>query len=205
MAFHDVRLPESIARNYVGGRGFLTVIVPILSGFEARDIKWSIARGRWRLGFPLDEDQYETVTAFFYCRSGRGHSFRLKNWHDYKLGDDGTDTYQSIGTADGIEVDFQIYKRYSSGGINYDHTLTKMVAGTVRVWVDDVEQVSGWTVDLLTGIVTFSVAPADTLDVAVLCEFDTPVRFDVDDLEVNMLIEPLASIPSLPIIEVKGE
>ena len=37
-------------------------------------------------------------------------------------------------------------------------TITKPVAGTVKVYLDGVEQLSGWSVDTTTGLVTFGTA-----------------------------------------------
>lgn len=205
MAFHDVRLDESIALNYVGGPTFNTSVVPLVSGFETRNINWAKGRGEWDLGFPMDVDQYEAILDFFYARQGRAFAFRFKDWSDYTIGDDATDVRQSIGTGDGTTTDFQIFKRYSSGGVNYDRTITKIVSGTTRVWVNSVEQVSGWSVNLLTGLITFSVAPTNTHDISVLTEYDVPVRFVNDQLKVSMPYHALASIPSIPVIEVRGE
>ena len=207
MAFHDDRLPEDIARGYKGGPGFKTAIVTLLSGYEQRNITRAKARQRFSPQYPLSFTQAAIVRAFFYARRGAGHSFRHKDWMDYKLGDTLTDTYQTIGTGDGVETNFQIFKRYSSGGIDYDRTLDKIVAGTTRVWVDGVEQVAGWTVGLLTGIVNFSVAPSGSPApvISVLCEFDTAVRFDTDDFPGDMLQMDIEAVGVIPLIEVFGE
>jgi uncharacterized protein (TIGR02217 family) len=49
-----------------------------------------------------------------------------------------------------------------------------------------VKQLSGWSVDATTGLVTFTPAPA--ADVAITAEFelDVPVRFDTDDMAVTI-------------------
>jgi uncharacterized protein (TIGR02217 family) len=56
------------------------------------------------------------------------------------------------------------------------------VAGTVKVYLDDVEQLSGWSVDTTTGLVIFSTAPAVGIEVTADFEFDVPVRFDTDHI-----------------------
>jgi uncharacterized protein (TIGR02217 family) len=55
-------------------------------------------------------------------------------------------------------------------------TITKPVAGTVKVYLDGVEQLWGWSVDTTTGVVTFGTAPAMGVEVTADCEFDVPVR-----------------------------
>ncbi len=56
-------------------------------------------------------------------------------------------------------------------------TITKPVAGTVQVYLDGVEQPSGWSVDTTTGLVTFGVPPTLGVEVTAGFEFDVPVRF----------------------------
>jgi uncharacterized protein (TIGR02217 family) len=73
----------------------------------------------------------------------------------------------------------------------------------VRIGVNGVEQTSGWTVDTTTGIVTFSVAPTNTHPVTAGFEFEVPVRFDTDFLEVDYANFDAGAIPDIPIMEVR--
>jgi uncharacterized protein (TIGR02217 family) len=82
-------------------------------------------------------------------------------------------------------------------------TINKPVAGTVLVAVGGVAQSSGWSVDTTTGIVTFTTAPANGAAVTAGFEFDVPVRFDSDLMDVTLDIERLGSITSIPIVEIK--
>lgn len=201
MAFHDVRLPEKVEKGVQGGPRFNTTVFIRDSGNEVRNENWQYHRGEWDAGYGIQEQsEYEEVLQFFYARRGRAHSFRFKDWSDFKLG---FPTPQVIGTGDGSEVDFQIYKRYSSGGYDYDRPITKPIASTLKVYVDDVEQVSGWTLDALTGIITFDSPVTDTHAVAVQCEFDVPVRFDTDVLDIAMQVHNVSRIPSIPLVEVR--
>ena len=77
------------------------------------------------------------------------------------------------------------------------------VAGTVRVALGTVEQMSGWTVDATTGVVTFNTAPATGVIIRAGFEFDVPVRFDTDMLDVTLDIERLGSITSIPLLEIR--
>ena len=79
----------------------------------------------------------------------------------------------------------------------------KPVAGTVRVARAGVEAVSGWSVDATTGVVTFAAAPAVGVLVTAGFEFDVPVRFDTDRLDVTWDLDRLGSIASIPLIEVR--
>ena len=94
-------------------------------------------------------------------------------------------------------------KRYTSGAQSWTRTITKPVAGTVRVALGVVEQITGWTVNTTTGVVTFATAPAGGVIVRAGFEFDVPVRFDTDTLDVTLDFERLGSITSIPLIEVR--
>lgn len=204
MTFHDVRLPVNIEKGVKGGPGFNTTILELSSGFEKRNINWQRTRGRWDISYGIDsKDDHEAVLAFFYARQGRAHSFRFKDWTDFEIGVDSTDTAQDIATADGVQVDFQVTRRYVSGAFTFARETTRLVTGTVRVFIDDVEQMSGWTVDVDTGVITFSVAPLNLEVVGVICEFDVPVRFDSDQLDLTGIRDTVYDIPGLDILEMR--
>ena len=65
------------------------------------------------------------------------------------------------------------------------------------------EQLSGWTVDTTTGLVTFDAAPAAGVAVTAGFAFDVPVRFDTDALDVTLDLERLGSITSIPLLEIR--
>lgn len=215
MAFHDTRLPVDIERGALGGPGFKTEITPLGSGKEQRNIDWARTRGEWDIGYGLMaqdsellEATIDALQAFFYTREGRAHTFRFKDWSDFRVGDylNPTTSNQSIGTGDGDETVFQPFKRYSDGGIDYDRPLTHLVSGRVVVLLDDVVQTEGvdYTVSLTTGIITFiSDAPGGGVDVQIALEFDVPVRFDTDRLQLNLTMFERGSWENIPIVEVK--
>lgn len=212
MAFHDDRLPVDIERGAQGGPGFRTTIQALSSGQEKRNIQWSRARGRWNIAYGVQTlEDLSDVVEFFYAREGRGHSFRFKDWVDYRIPfpRPTADTRQSIGATDTSTADFQIFKRYSSGGTNYDRTITKPVSGTVRVWVNSVEISLGagadqFQVNLLTGVITLGSTHVATNGqaVEVQCEFDVPARFDIDQLDVTAFTFDAGETPAISIKEV---
>ncbi len=206
MAFQDVRLSEDVERGSQGGPRFKTSILILSSGFEKRNIDFAQARGSWDIGYGVgDKEQFNEIIEFFYARQGRASSFRFKDWSDFEIGDDATDTPQTIATGDTSTTAFQIVRTYTSGPTTFDRVVTKIVASpTPRVFLDGVEQFADFTIDLLTGILTFTSAPA-AVAIGVICEFDVAVRFDTDALDVNMLFFNAGSIPAIPVIEVRGE
>lgn len=207
MAFVEVQFPTDIEYGFTGGSKFSTRILPAASGYEQRLANWTKARLRYNLSKGVqDQTLIDAVIAFFNARQGRAHGFRFKDWTDYKI------TAQAIGTGTpGGLLTFQIYKRYSSGGVNYDRTIKKIVATSVSVTVNAVAKIEGanpggdYTVNYNTGLITFNAgkAPGNGLSVAVTCEFDVPVRFDTDELNVAQDAFENYSIADLPIIEVR--
>ena len=77
------------------------------------------------------------------------------------------------------------------------------MAGTVALALNGVPQITGWTVNTTTGLVTFAAAPAPGIAITAGFEFDVPVRFDTDTLDITLDFERLGSITSIPLIEVR--
>ncbi len=73
----------------------------------------------------------------------------------------------------------------------------------MRVALGGVEQMSGWSVDTSTGSVTFDTAPGAGIAITAGFEFDVPVRFDSDMLDVTLDLERLGSITSIPLLEIR--
>jgi uncharacterized protein (TIGR02217 family) len=207
MAFHDVRFPDNISRGARGGPERRTQIVELASGDEERNASWASSRRRYDVAYGIRRaDDLAVVVAFFEARNGRLHGFRYKDWADYKSGLPSqaiTATDQQIGTGTGSLKTLQLTKRYVSGAQSWTRTIAKPVAGTVRVALGMVEQMSGWTVDTTTGVVTFTIAPGNGVVVRAGFEFDVPVRFDTDVLDVTLDIERLGSITSIPLLEIR--
>ena len=207
MAFHEVRFPDNISRGARGGPERRTQIVELASGDEERNASWANSRRRYDVAYGIRRaDDLASVVAFFEARNGRLHGFRTKDWADYKSALPSqaiTATDQQIGIGTGSQQTFQLAKRYTSGAQTWVRTIAKPVAGTVRVALGMVEQMSGWTVDTTTGLVTFTTAPAGGVVIRAGFEFDVPVRFDSDTLDVTLDFERLGSITSIPLVEIR--
>jgi uncharacterized protein (TIGR02217 family) len=125
----------------------------------------------------------------------------LNRWHSRTTKPSATD--QVIGAGDNSSTVFQLVKAYSSGAQTWTRSITKPVTGTVTVALDGNAQTSGWSVDTTTGQITFTTAPAGGVIVSAGFEFDVPVRFDTDQLDVTQDLERLGSITSIPLIEIR--
>src|SRR5215218_3568119 len=86
---------------------------------------------------------------------------------------------------------FQLVKTYGAGHAPHARPIVKPIAGSVRVAVNGVERPSGGFVcDAATGRVTLSVAPPPGAVVTAGFSFDVPVRFDTDDLDIDLSAFP---------------
>ena len=207
MAFHEVRFPDNISRGARGGPERRTQIVELASGAEERNASWANSRRRYDVAYGIRRaDDLAAVVAFFEARNGRLHGFRFKDWADFKSclpsqtpgpGD------QPIGTGNGAATLFQLTKRYTSGAQSWTRAITKPVAGTVTIALNGTPQASGWSVSTTSGLITFTTAPAAGVAITAGFEFDVPVRFDTDSLDVTLDLERLGSITSIPLIELR--
>jgi uncharacterized protein (TIGR02217 family) len=207
MAFHEVRFPDNISRGARGGPERRTQIVELASGDEERNASWANSRRRYDVAYGIRRaDDLAAVVAFFEARNGRLFGFRFKDWADWKScapSQTPSATDQVIGAGDGTTTAFQLVKAYASGSQSWTRTIAKPVAGTVRVAIDGTEQASGWSVDTTTGLVTFNTAPATGAAITAGFEFDVPVRFDTDTLDLTLDIERLGSITSISLLEIR--
>ena len=177
---------------------FLTDVVATVSGYEQRNSKWSQSRAKYNVASGVKtETQWQALIAFFRARRGKAVGFRFKDWSDYSAENAG------IGTGDGVTVDFQLVKLYSSGSVAVSRDITKPVTGTVKIYVDAVLQASGVTVDTTTGIVSFTTAPLVSEVISADFEFDVPVRFDTDEMSISMDSFDAGNWSSIPLIEVR--
>ena len=209
MAFHEIRFPATLSFGSLGGPERRTEIVTLANGHEERNTPWAQARRRYDAGLGLRSlDDVETLIAFFEARQGMLHGFRWKDWADYKTCKSSgkvTALDQSLGYGDGETRVFQLAKSYRSGAWAVRRTITKPVVASVRVAIAGSELDEGleWTVDTATGLVTFASAPGVGAEVTVGCEFDVPVRFDTDLIQVSVANFQAGDVPKVPVIEVR--
>ncbi len=198
MAFHKVRFPLDVALGARGGPERATDIVTLSSGREERNQRWAQSRRRYNAGYGIkSRADMQAVLAFFEERRGRFHSFLWRDGLDFS-----SNGQQPLGTGDGATTAFQLIKRYGGTFDPYDRPITKPVAATVAVFVGGVPT-GAFEVDELTGVVTLDDAPADGTVLTASFEFDVPVRFDVDRLDIELTGFDAADAPAIPLIEVR--
>lgn len=206
MSFHEVRFPLDVALGARGGPERKTEIVTLGSGREKRNARWAHARRKWDAGWGIKTlGALSDVVTFFEERRGRLHGFRWRDRLDHSsagLGTAVTALDQELGTSDGETVEFQLVKHYGTSD-PYARPIHKPVAGSVLVALDGDGVSTGYLLDVTNGVVTFDSAPPIGAVVTAGFQFDVPVRFDTDYLEIDLAAFEAGAIPSVPVIEVR--
>ncbi len=176
---------------------FSTDIIKTFSGHEQRSINWAVAKGRWNIATGIKgQTDIDTLIAFYRARYGKAVGFRFKDWSDYRI------VAGNIGIGDSSTTEFQLKKQYSSGSIIIDRIITKPVTGTVTAYIDGTPD-ANIAIDTSTGIITFTSAPANSTIITVDAEFDVPVRFDTDQMDIMMETDTLGRWSNIPVVEVR--
>ena len=123
--------------------------------------------------------------------------------------------------GDGIEVEFQTAKTYTDTLNPYQRTIKKPIIETgpqadaddpaAQVFLDtgggpvlqSRNPAGDYDFDVLTGKITFNVAPAVGDVVTWTGRFDVPVRFDVDDLNAVLRTFDNQEWPSIRFLEIR--
>ncbi len=206
MAFHHVRFPLDIALGARGGPKRKTDIVTLASGAEQRNQRWVNSRRTYNAGYGIkSRADMAVVLEFFEERRGRLHGFLWRDGLDYSSSfskqisaDD-----QKIGEGDGIKTQFQLVKTYGANFDPYQRKITKPVAETVLIKVGQNRLNNNeFTVDETSGIITLNQAPQAGEIISAGFEFDVPVRFDIDHLDIELASFDGANIANIPLIEV---
>jgi uncharacterized protein (TIGR02217 family) len=207
-AFHEVRFPLDVSLGRRGGPGRRTDVVTLASGREHRNGRWADSRRRYDAGLGVRSlDALHAVLAFFEERRGRLHGFRFRDRLDCRSGAPSapvTPLDQRLGAGDGARRTFPLVKAYGGAFNPYERAIAKPVAGTVRVAVGGLvlAEGAGFTCDPTTGLVHLLLAPAPGAAVTAGFEFDVPVRFDTDDLDIDLSAFDAGEVPRVPLVEI---
>lgn len=176
--FNETRLLDCVAYGSQFGQEFSTRIVTLRNGVERRNANWSMPLGRYGIIYQaLEPQDHVKVRGAHMASLGSSIPFRFKDWSDYQA--DG----EVIGTGTGVEQTIQLVKSYPFGPISLQRIIKKPVFDLVTLFADDVELSS--SVDFTTGLVTFTASPGSVITWS--GEFDVPVRFESDRLDVDPL------------------
>jgi len=209
MAFHDIRFPVNLSFGALGGPERRTEIVELANGHEERNTPWAGSRRRYDAGMGLRAlDDLEATVAFFEARQGMLHAFRWKDWGDYRSAPASkpvTAFDELLGLGDGTNRVFQLRKAYRSGEQTIWRDIVKPVSGSVLAAIGRDEMTFGvdYEVDATSGRITFSRPPDAGAEVQAGYEFDVPVRFDTDLIQISVASFKAGELPRVPVVEVR--
>lgn len=163
-----------------------------------------------------------SAKAFLLAMEGAAYSFRFQDLWDFNSsvagytikdgsgavvqGTSPTNLDQVIGIGDGSTTTFQLVKRYATTSKGYNRPIRLPISGTVTVALNGVNQASGWTVNLTTGVITFTTPPGVAVvitagfefDVMVMCtaRTDRQTAIEGDDITVGTISFSLEEVPN---------
>ncbi len=181
MTFYATQIPPAAAFGFQGGPEFSTNIKSMASGREKRNGEWLQCRHKYSCPFQnITNDNYLLIKAVHLGMRGQLHSFLFLDSADYQASN------EQFGIGDGTTTVFQLSKTANAGGgATYTRTITKPNTDLgVIVRVNGV--VTAAAVDPLTGLVTFSAAPANGAVLSWTGNFYVQVRFDNDSLPFSI-------------------
>lgn len=211
MSFHEILFPVDISRGSQGGPERRTDVVVLGSGREERNTRWADSRRVYNAGYGVKSlDELHAVIEFFEERRGRLYGFRWRDHADWKSclpGSTPSPLDQVIGLGTGAQAGFQLIKTYGGAHAPYQREITKPILGSISVAVAGVvKSQQAFSVDYATGGIVFAGGhiPVSGAVVTAGFEFDVPVRFDSDKLEIDITGFKHGAIPSIPLVEVRS-
>lgn len=175
MSFVEERLNLGIVYGTTATITTSTAIVENFAGVETRSINWVQPLLKFNIGQRgCLNQELEYFIAFHQARKGAYQGFRFKDWSDYK--------FSQIITLN-ANKQAQLFKTYTVAESSVKRPLVKIVTGTVSVFVNNNPVTQGWTLNYNTGVITFEEIPTGTIRVS--GEFDVPVRFETDKIDLR--------------------
>ncbi|MEN3792945.1 DUF2460 domain-containing protein [Fulvimarina sp. MAC3] len=206
-AFSEERFPQRVAFGASGGPERRVEIVRLSTGFEHRNQRTAHAARRYDAGSGIRSlADLAEVVAFFEARRGKLTGFRFRDpldWHSAAFGAAPSAFDVALGTGDGTKTRFDLVKPYGTGAETYWRPIEKAVPGSLLVAIDGAAIETGFQLAETGGAVVFDAPPAAGALVQAGFAFDVPVRFDMDQLSVNVTAFQAGEIPSILLVEVR--
>jgi uncharacterized protein (TIGR02217 family) len=172
MQFLEIQFPPDISYGAVVGPSWSNENATNKGGFTFTNENWSQDLSEYDVAHGLrNEADFQALRAFFNIVRGDSRAFRFKDWSDY-YADTGEGVFVQL-----TSTTFQMYKRESVSGNNYDKKIVKPVNGTIIVTGG-----SGATVSNTTGIVTVS----SGTPTAWVGQYDKPAKFMTNKMRATL-------------------
>lgn len=201
-SFIDMRFPDDIRYGFTGGPMYKVDVGSSDGGGEQRNLRWDVPLYEYSADIRLVVEQHgnrglDDLIAFFRLAKGRYHSFRFKDWADYKAVD------SFIGTGNGTQTAFQLRKAYQFGSEVEYRTITKPVLNSVVIKINGAVMSSGYSINYTSGVITFSSPVGNGDSISASFEFDVQVRFNIDKLPVTINNFNTIDATQISLIEVR--
>ena len=169
-----------------------------ISGKETRLADWSYPAWHWELTFDfLRSDpvaaEFQALAGFFNARQGAFGTFL------YGDADDNAVTGQSLGTGDGATTMFQLIRAF--GGFIEPVLAPNVVSAVYLAGV--VQAPSAYSVDPITGLLTFTAAPASGAAITADFSYYFRCRFAEDTVDFEKFMATLYRAQKLAFVSLK--
>jgi uncharacterized protein (TIGR02217 family) len=196
LEFLEERFPTDVSLAIRGGPEFSTTVSQSIAGYEFRNANWLDGRNKYQISKSITNSvDLEKILSFFRLTLGKAIGFRFKDHSDFKV------VKQFLGKADGKTKTYQLFKLYKIGEYEYKRKITKPVQGTVKLSINNLKL--KYSIDYSKGVVYFIEAVPQGVEIFVSFEFDVPVRFNDDYLELVSKSSNTYAIEHLELIELK--
>lgn len=181
ISFQEVELSRLYTESARGGEVFQTSVIGNRFGVHQRNVNTTTPVRKWMIDFQgLTATELEELRTFFNSKFGGGIGFRFRPPSDYTFRSD------VIGTGNGSQTQFKLYRKYIGGSQTLTRRILKPVSKNVEIFVNGVQLNislgSGYTIDTVNGNINFSSPPSGVITISG-GEFCVPVVFDMDTFE----------------------
>lgn len=208
--FLEERLPVTVRLGASYGDDYAVDITTTAGGEEFRRLIHPFPVRSFRVKYTeMNDAIWSKVLALYHRAYGRYAGFRVRCWDDFSTHTHtGVPTFSDVALVQLTTTTWQLVKYYGSGSTALDiglpaRVIYKPVAGTVLISKrsgSTYTQISSFTVNTTTGVVTLPapLAAGETLYGG--CEFDIPARFD-SNIQIDSLSKTARSTDELEIVE----
>lgn len=172
------RLPKNVELGAIRRDTMNLEIVRQDGGFERRNRLWSQFLREYEITYPIANRNGAPTEALakvydaFLASGGGEDSFDFEDWRDHSATD------QPLGSGDGIETIFPLFKLYEFGSRSHSRRIYRPVSAISVEAASVTVNPADYTVDYELGVVTFDTAPALGVALTWSGTFNVPVRFD---------------------------
>ncbi len=198
--FLEMQLDPLISYGTKGGLTYSTMVVSNPSRIETRYPQRS--RGYWNFEISLNDKtklKMAAISAFFAAVQGKSWGWRFRNWREYQC------TNEPIpGFAGGTTMQLTRLRTLAAGGVQETVIIKKpdLVLPITLTRDGTAFPSSGnWTLDVTTGIVTFSTSQTGHV-FTWTGQHDIPARFDTDLMDATQSDFDQFDWESLQIMEI---